>query len=510
MTTVNYRRLLVNILLYMNIVQISLQTVRNLAQGRITGVSQDGYVSYVGIPYASVNGNVGRFKGAGLAPVWSGVRESRDPHCSSMSEVEACLQLDVHVPGSGSQMPVLVWVKGGSGNYHPGKLVAQGIIVVVVRHRLGALGFLCSKGDKIPGNAGIKDVLQALRWVRDNIVAFNGNPHKVVLGGQSFGAAMVEGLMLLSSSRELFHGVILQSGSILCPWTFNYDAEDRANALRKMLNDTDVTVPSILKTDTITLETKAEAIDFPYMPFGICVEKPYKNEEGVILETPYTLLLKGKTRAVPLLMGYNTNEAYIFVSMLKDANIAPKMSKDMTVLLPEEFQNLSERTLLQMTKQINDLYFVNKTMAAVLSYHRDAYFLSHIHQSLRFHAKMHQPVYYYQFSYSSNIGVQPEPGLRKFGAAHSDELAYLFPQNGRDLEDDDGAVQQHLIRLWSNFVKHLNPTPEMNSQIRWEPTGPDHPRVLDINTELEMKEFPHTQNVQIWENIYDKYYYTKK
>lgn len=63
------------------------------------------------------------------------------------------------------------------------------------------------------------------------------------------------------------------------------------------------------------------------------------------------------------------------------------------------------------------------------------------------------PVFYYQFSYSGEVGVQQEPGLQKKGAAHSDELAYLFYEG--DLEGEDGVIQRRLIKLWTNFVKHL-------------------------------------------------------
>lgn len=64
-------------------------------------------------------------------------------------------------------------------------------------------------------------------------------------------------------------------------------------------------------------------------------------------------------------------------------------------------------------------------------------------------------MYHYQFSYVGNVGVDEELDVPKLGAAHSDELAYLFPDKGRNLNGDDGIVQNHLINIWSNFVKYL-------------------------------------------------------
>ena len=78
--------------------------------------------------------------------------------------------------------------------------------------------------------------------------------------------------------------------------------------------------------------------------------------------------------------------------------------------------------------------------------------MSHIHRSARLHAT-HHPVYYYQFSYSGGTGVEPEPGVKKRGAAHGDELAYLLSE--RELDEEDRAVQRTLVELWTNFVKHL-------------------------------------------------------
>lgn len=78
--------------------------------------------------------------------------------------------------------------------------------------------------------------------------------------------------------------------------------------------------------------------------------------------------------------------------------------------------------------------------------------MNHIHRSARLRATAHS-VYYYQFSHSGNVGVQEEPSVEKAGAAHSDELAYLFTD--RSLDGDDGIVQNNLLKLWTNFVKYL-------------------------------------------------------
>lgn len=220
----------------------------------------------------------------------------------------------------------------------------------------------------------MKDVVLALRWVRDNIVAFKGNPDKVVLAGQSFGAAMVEAVILSSMATGLYHGAILQSGSALAPWAFNYDAEERAQGLRITTN-IDVVAGDLtkwlLRSNIDDLVDKANKLDVPYFPFGMCIESPLKKEERLLSAAPFDLLLNKKGTSVPLVIGYNDNEAYVFISMLREARVFRRMSGDLSFLLPEELRFFNKRERRQIARQIKDMYFKrNSTMAAVLAYHR--------------------------------------------------------------------------------------------------------------------------------------------
>ncbi|XP_053613746.1 carboxylesterase 5A-like [Plodia interpunctella] len=485
----------------------STSLVISTAQGRLRGVHRDGHVSYLGIPYASISSPFSRFKGAGLAPTWQGVRESDQRHCTAYSPVEDCLHLDVHTPSSAdSPWPVMVWVRGSSGQYNPGKLVKQSIVVVIVSHRMGPAGFLCMKDERIPGNAGAKDVVLALRWVRDNIVAFKGNPYKVVVAGQGFGAAMVEAIILSSMGDGLYHGAILQSGSILSPWAFNYDATARGKTLARILSNDDDSIATLLNTTIEELASKSEKLDVPYFPFGMCIEKYLKNEELLIGESPYEMM-KRKGGSVPMIVGYNSDEAYVFASVLTQSNVEKRMSDDLSFLLPEEMKFMKDGEVAQVARQIQDAYFKdNHTLAAVLAYHRDAYFVNHIYRSVRRHSSAHSPVFFYQFSHVGDAGVLPEPGVDKIGAAFSDELAYLFTDDGRELEGRDKTAQENLIRIWTNFVKYLHPSPHGG---QWQQMEPSAPSLLDIDHELKMKQFPHARTARAWDDIYDKFYYNR-
>jgi len=138
---------------------------------------------------------------------------------------EDCLRLSVTLPvdlRADEQLPVLVWVHGGSyvtgaGDlrvYDPASLVAeQRVVFVAVTYRLGLLGFLGREGGP-PPNLGLLDLLAALRWVQRNIAAFGGNPALVTLLGQSSGADAIAHLMVAEGTAGLFRRVILHSAPL--------------------------------------------------------------------------------------------------------------------------------------------------------------------------------------------------------------------------------------------------------------------------------------------------------
>src|SRR6516164_5621133 len=160
---------------------------------------------------------------------------------------EDCLRLNIWASADtepGDAKPVMVWLHGGAyvlgassqPLYDGRRLVSGGdVVVVTVNYRLGALGFLDLSSFNTPGrpfdsNIGLHDVLAALRWVRDNIAAFGGDPHRVTLFGESAGAGIVTTLLTSPAAEGLFTGAIAQSS----PATSVYDAE-RAGRIASLL-----------------------------------------------------------------------------------------------------------------------------------------------------------------------------------------------------------------------------------------------------------------------------------
>ncbi|WP_330256815.1 carboxylesterase family protein [Nocardia sp. NBC_00565] len=197
--------------------------------GRVRGAAVGEVTAFRGIPYARAQ----RFAPPRPTLPWSGVRDALAPGPAApqppsrlenvmgpfeIRQSEDCLSLNIWAP-RGSGHPVLIFVHGGgfsSGSgglacYDGAELAARGdLVVVTVNYRLGALGFLRLPGVS-DGNMGLLDQLSALRWVRDNIAAFGGDPENVTVAGQSAGAMSILALLSGQSARGLFHRAILQS-----------------------------------------------------------------------------------------------------------------------------------------------------------------------------------------------------------------------------------------------------------------------------------------------------------
>ena len=147
-----------------------------------------------------------------------------NPYGRNYTISEDCLYLDVYTPNTSLSLPVMVYIHGGGYGAgaaigYPSEVLAlQGVVVVVIQYRLGPFGFLTIGDSAAPGNFGMLDQVEALKWVKDNIEYFGGDSSKVTIFGESAGGSSV-GLHLLSPlSKGLFHRAIAESGVDVCPW----------------------------------------------------------------------------------------------------------------------------------------------------------------------------------------------------------------------------------------------------------------------------------------------------
>jgi len=173
----------------------------------------------------------GGWEGERLAIKDAPICLQRDPFRRDMiiEGSEDCLYINVYTPERpriNGSLPVMVWFHGGgwqcgsgiSSFYGPDFLLDHDIVLISANFRLGPLGFLSTETLDCPGNNGLKDQLEVLRWVRENIASFGGDPNSVTVFGESAGGASVTYHMLSEKSRGLLHRGIAQSGTYFNPW----------------------------------------------------------------------------------------------------------------------------------------------------------------------------------------------------------------------------------------------------------------------------------------------------
>jgi len=291
--------------------------------GAVRGMAvADGY-AFRGLPYAAPPTGQLRWQAPQSSPACEGVRDATEfaPSCpqppnlfSTSLTDEDCLYLNVSTSELGGEgRPVLVWIHGGGHvtgdgrGYDPTRLAADGIVVVTINYRLGALGFLshpalASRPGGPSGNYGLMDQQAALRWVQSNIGPFGGDPDKVTIAGQSSGGLSVLAHLVSQGSRELFHRAIVQSGSFAMTQQPLAGAEAFGEDFASRAGCPDQTAECLhnLPVDDLVSNFPGAAI-------------PGVIDGEVLTESFGTALAEGRFARVPILNGMNHDEERIFV-----------------------------------------------------------------------------------------------------------------------------------------------------------------------------------------------------
>lgn len=308
-----------------------------LADGIVEGVKMRGPLKDVrvfrGIPYAAPPVDDLRFREPQSVARWSGVRNAKQfgPRCMqanvagkpdfrSTTMSEDCLYLNVWTPAShpASKLPVLVFFHGGgfvSGDgseprYDGANLASRGIIAVTVNYRLGVFGFLAPAGAAgesshgTAGNYGLLDQVAALRWVRDNIAQFGGDPSQITIAGSSAGSVSVSAHMSSPLSRGLFARAIGQSGAAFAPNAV-WSKEESERAAAEFASR--VGAASLQQLRSLPARALLDAAAQPLRSEQPMLLRP--SVDGYFLtESPEQVFARGGQAQVPLMLGSNEPE----------------------------------------------------------------------------------------------------------------------------------------------------------------------------------------------------------
>jgi para-nitrobenzyl esterase len=482
----------------------------------VRGRAAGGIDEFLGIPYAAPPTGSLRWQPPAPAAHWRGVRAATAfaPHCPQSaspfgrpSTSEDCLYLNVFTrPGaSRAGHPVMVWIHGGalvtgeSDDYNPAALVNDGVTVVTINYRLGALGFLADSALAGPagdaGNYGLMDQQAALRWVQANISRFGGNPRDVTLFGESAGGLSVLSQLVSPGSAGLFQRAIIESGSynpVQAPLA-GAEAAGAGFAARVGCGtepSATATAACLRAVPVATLLARQDAGG--YTP----------DVDGLVLkQSVLTALQSGQFHRVPVIMGTNHDEWRLFLGLDRLLG-APAVTAANYVAQIRSTVGASAAVAAQVAARYPLARFAGPA-AALGAVGTDAIFacsaLNEETQLSRF-----TPTFAYEFSDEN----APERFLASagfpYGAAHASEIQYLFTITTAIPGSLTGAQQQLAARLkgyWTSQAKHGRPATA--GQPAWPAFTAAAPRVLSLDEPAPAAEtsFAAAHNCAFWAGL---------
>ncbi|CAG9764475.1 unnamed protein product [Ceutorhynchus assimilis] len=523
-----------------------------VAEGKLKGKNYVTYndktiLSFQGIPYAKPPIGDLRFKAPHPPEKWEGIKDvtTEGAECYSKNYItnilggsEDCLFLNVYTPkikGKNEKLPVMFWIHGGGfvrgdGStelYGPDYIVEKNVVLVTINYRLGVLGFLAISDPSVgvPGNAGLKDIVMALKWVQRNISVFSGDPNNVTIFGESAGGSAVELLILSPMAKGLFHKAINQSGSALNCFTRGKCSSvyDLAKKLGIENNDDTLILSELQKVPVEDLVRNSLKIPDSYLvsilrPFCVVIE-PKTKEPGFLTEEPLDIIKSGRFIKVPRIIGYNSLEG-IFVHIvmkhkpnlfLSDENLVPHMMN--LRIGSDQYKKvaLRIREMYKITGKESDKNAADLEKALNIFTHN--FFSADICRSARYQLKHNEyPIYFYRFDLDTEINmIKKLAGLDVKGVAHADDLSYFFT-NFLTPPPESSSLELKLIskltKIWTNFAKHGNPTPSIDEEVEtiWDPITVDSFNYLSLeNDGFKMLRNPDKDYMDFWYDLYEEF-----
>jgi para-nitrobenzyl esterase len=517
------------------------------AYGRIRGLRGEGLATFKGVPYAGPVAGSNRFKAAPPLKPWTGVRDALRPGPPSLqpgrtaprgaepAPEEDCLYLNIWTPAADrKRRPVMFYSHGGgfttgsgSAPYQDASNLARAwdVVVVATNHRLGLMGFLYlgelgGEEYSTSGNQGLLDIRDGLRWVRENIEAFGGDPGNVMIFGESGGGAKTSCLYAMPSAAPYFNKASIESGPGIRMLPRDAAAETalmtlkhlglEKNEWRKLLDvpaekllEAQVALAKAPGSGPLTMSGGRRGIGGNARPggFGPVVDG------AVLPHHPFDPEAPAVSKNKPLIVGYNRDETIFFFQQQRNTEVFNLTEESLKERLAKEFGAKSEVVYQTYRKSRpgsspTDLY-IAITSARMFG-------IGSVTIAERKYAQGGAPVYMYIFTHESGALV---PGTQhKVGAAHGLEIAYKFylvPPPGQQsggsaammslARPESRQTARNMSQMWSSFARTGRPAAD--GQPEWPAYTTARRATMEINAECRVVEDPYAMERRMWEEL---------
>ncbi|XP_056157027.1 neuroligin 4 X-linked a isoform X1 [Lampris incognitus] len=535
---------------------------------------------YLGIPYALAPTGERRFQPPEPPMSWPGIRNATQfaPVCPQFLEDrfllndmlpvwftanldtvvtyvqeqnEDCLYLNIYVPtedGANSNRqgadfhsndgdnihdenglkPVMVYIHGGSymegtGNMIDGSILASygNVIVITINYRLGVLGFLSTGDQAAKGNYGLLDQIQALRWIKENIQAFKGDPKRVTIFGSGAGASCVSLLTLSHYSEDLFQKAIIQSGTALSSWAVNYQPAKYTRALAEKVGCN--MLDTIDLVECLQNKNYKELIEQYITPAKYHIAFGPVIDGDVIPDDPQILMEQGEFLNYDIMLGVNQGEGFKFVDGIVDSedgvsandfDFAVSDFVDHLYGYPEGKDTLRETIKFMYTDWADkeNPETRRKTLVALFTDHQ---WVAPAVATADLHAQYGSPTYFYAFYHHCQSDMKPSWA----DSAHGDEVPYVFgiPMIGPtdlfncNFSKNDVMLSAVVMTYWTNFAKTGDPNqpvpqdtkfihtkPNRFEEVAWTKYNPKDQLYLHIGLKPRVRDHYRATKVAFW------------
>jgi len=498
------------------------ETIVTTNFGRIRGYVRDtGVHVFKGIPYGADTGGRNRFLAPRDPEPWTGIKDTLEhgPACPQppMSEdaideymSEDCLRLNVWTPSpdKAARRPVMIWLHGGgfsSGSARTpltdGSNLARGgdVVVVSLNHRLSIFGFLCLEstcGPELAGsvNAGLLDIVHALKWVRDNIETFGGDPGNVTIFGESGGGRKVSVLMGMPVAKGLFHKGVIQSGAhprgVPRPYADRL-AEGLFDWLKIRKGDLDALQQMPVKQlfrETGRFLYRSEDPGLPASQAGRWMVLSPVVDGKILPANPFDPASE-YGRDVPLIIGTNKDEMSIFYARMENAGqlTERQLAERLTPMFGDKTARVIEVHRKNRPEETPWDLFV-----AITSEDRRLLSIRTAEQKA---GQGGAPVYMYLFTWETNYGL--------LKAAHTMEIPFAFNNIVKTAmvgtRKDRFKLGAMMSQAWIHFARTGNPGHE--GIPAWEPYDLKRRATMLFDVPCNLAYDPRSEERRLWDDM---------